>query len=50
MVPLTLGAPPAGLTAMGRGAARPTELLGIWPTLVDKTLVDPGITVTVEDV
>ena len=50
MVPLTLSAPPAGMTGMGRGAARPTELLGIWPTLVDKSLVDPHVTVHVEEV
>jgi hypothetical protein len=50
MVPLTLSAPPAGMTGMGRGAARPTELLGIWPTLVEKALVDPHVTVHVEQV
>ena len=33
------------MTGMGRGmGGGATELLGIWPTLVDKTLVDPGIT------
>ena len=36
LVPLTLSAPPAGFTGMGRGGGGPTELLGIWPTLVDK--------------
>ncbi len=50
MVPLTLSAPPAGLTGMGRGAAKPTELLGIWPTLVEKELVDPRVTVHVEEI
>ena len=50
MVPLTLSAPPAGLTAVGRGGNRPSELLGIWPTLLDKTLVDPFVSVTVEEV
>lgn len=49
MVPLTLSAPPAGMTGMGRGAARPTELLSLWPTLVEKSLVDPHVTVTVEE-
>jgi len=49
MVPLTLSAPPAGMAGMGRGGARPTELLGIWPTLVEKALVDPHVTVHVED-
>lgn len=50
LTPLTLSAPPAGMTGMGRGASRPTELLGIWPTLVEKSLVDPHVTVTVEEV
>jgi hypothetical protein len=50
MVPLTLSAPPAGMTGMGRGAGKPTELLGIWPTLVEKELVDPRVTVHVEEV
>jgi hypothetical protein len=51
LVPLALSAPPAGLTGMGRGmAGASTELLGLWPTLVDKTLVDPGVTVTVEEI
>ncbi len=50
MVPLTLSAPPAGTTGMGRGASRPTELLGIWPTLVEKSKVDPRVTVTIEEV
>lgn len=51
IVPLTLSAPPAGLTGMGRGMAggAPSELLGIWPTLVDKDLVDPYVTVTMEE-
>ncbi len=50
MVPLTLSAPPAGLTAVGRGGNRPSELLGIWPTLLDKALVDPFVSVTLEGV
>jgi hypothetical protein len=50
LTPLTLSAPPAGMTGMGRGAGRPTELLGIWPTLVEKSLVDPQVRVTVEEV
>ncbi len=51
LVPLALSAPPAGLTGMGRGmAGASTELLGLWPTLVDKSLVDPGVTVTVEEI
>jgi Acyclic terpene utilisation family protein AtuA len=51
LVPLALSAPPAGLTGMGRGmAGASTELLGLWPTLVDKRLVDPAVTVTVEEI
>ena len=50
LVPLTLSAPPAGLTGAGRGGAGASELLGLWPTLVDKALVDPHVTVTVQDV
>jgi hypothetical protein len=50
MVPLTLSAPPAGMTGMGRAGGRPTELLGIWPTLVKKALVDPKVTVAIEEV
>ena len=51
LVPLTLSAPPAGFTGMGRGGGgRPSELLGIWPTLVDKALVDDHVSVTVEEV
>jgi hypothetical protein len=33
---------------MGGGA--PSELLGIWPTLVDKAFVDAHVTVAVEEV
>jgi hypothetical protein len=51
VIPLTLSAPPAGLTGMGRGmASASTEQLGLWPTLVDKQLVDPGVTVTIEEI
>lgn len=51
LVPLGLSAPPAGFTGMGRGGGgRPSELLGIWPTLVDKAQVDPGVSVTVQEV
>src|SRR3954468_13160560 len=50
LVPLALSAPPAGMTGIGRGGGAPTELLGIWPTLVDKTLVDPHVTVIVEEI
>jgi hypothetical protein len=50
LVPLTLSAPPAGMTGAGRGGGGPTELLGIWPTLVRKADVDPHVRVTLEEV
>jgi len=50
MVPLTLSGPAAGMTGMGRGGASPSELLGLWPTLIDKALVDPHVTVALEEV
>jgi hypothetical protein len=50
LVPLTLSAPPAGMTGAGRGGASATELLSIWPTLVDKQLVDAEVRVVVEEV
>ena len=51
LVPLTLSGPAAGLSGMGRGmGGGPTELLGIWPTLVEKALVDPHVTVAIEEV
>ncbi|MGQ0823896.1 MAG: acyclic terpene utilization AtuA family protein [Actinomycetota bacterium] len=51
LVPLTLSAPPAGMTGSGRaGGGGPTELLGIWPTLVDAEAVDERVRVVVEEV
>jgi hypothetical protein len=51
LVPLTLSGPPPGFTGMGRGGgARATELLGIWPALVEKSLVDPAVSITTEKV
>jgi hypothetical protein len=51
LVPLTLSAPPAGLTgAGGGGRGGATELLGIWPTLIDKRIVDDQVRVTIEEV
>ncbi len=50
LVPLTLSAPPAGLTGAGRGGAGASELLSIWPTLVDKHVVDREVRVVLEDV
>lgn len=45
MVPLGLSAPPPGMTTTGRGVARPSELLGLWPSLVNKPEVDQHVTV-----
>jgi len=50
LVPLTLSAPPAGLTGAGGRGGGPTELLGIWPTLLDKHLVDDHVRVAIEEV
>jgi Acyclic terpene utilisation family protein AtuA len=50
LVPLTLSAPPAGMTGAGRGAGSATELLSIWPTLIDKSVVDPDVRVVLEEV
>ncbi|MGH9015170.1 MAG: acyclic terpene utilization AtuA family protein [Acidimicrobiia bacterium] len=50
LVPLSLSSPPPGFTGMGRGGGRATELLGIWPTLVEKDLVDPDVRVAVEEI
>jgi len=50
LVPLTLSAPPAGLTGAGRGGGSATELLSIWPTLVDKAVVDAEVRIVLEEV
>jgi hypothetical protein len=50
LVPLTLSAPPAGMTGAGRGGAGANELLSIWPTLVDRALVDAEVRVVIEEV
>jgi Acyclic terpene utilisation family protein AtuA len=50
LVPLTLSAPPAGLTGAGRGATGATELLAIWPSLVAKSVVDSEVRVVLEQV
>jgi acyclic terpene utilization AtuA family protein len=48
LVPLTLSAPPAGMTGAGRAGGGATEMLGIWPTLVDKRLVDEHVRIVLE--
>ena len=51
LVPLTLSAPPAGMTGSGRGGgSSATELLSIWPTLIDKSVVDSEVRVVLEEV
>jgi len=50
LVPLTLSAPPAGMTGAGGRGGGPTELLSIWPTLIDKKLVDAEVRVVLEEV
>ncbi len=51
LVPLTLSAPPAGMTGAGRGGGNAaTELMSIWPTLIDKSVVDPEVRVVLEEV
>jgi hypothetical protein len=51
MVPLALSAPPWGLSGTGRGmGGGPSQLMGLWPTLVDKQFVDAGVRVDVEEV
>ena len=50
LVPLTLSAPPAGMGGAGRGAGSATELLSIWPTLIDKSVVDADVRVVLEEV
>ena len=50
LVPLTLSAPPAGMTGAGRGGSSATELLTIWPTLIDKAVVDSDVRVVIEEV
>jgi hypothetical protein len=50
LVPLTLSAPPAGMGGAGRGGGGATELLSIWPTLIDKSVVDAEVRVVLEEV
>jgi hypothetical protein len=51
MAPMALSAPPWGLTGTGRGmGGGPSQLMGLWPALVDKSLVDPAVAVDMVDV
>jgi hypothetical protein len=50
LAPLALGGPAAGLTGSGRGGGGTTEMLGIWPTLVPRELVDAHVRVILEQV
>lgn len=51
LVPLGLSAPPWGLSGQGRAMiGSPTQLLGLWPVLVQRELVDPGVRVDIEEV
>ncbi len=44
VVPLALSAPPWGMTGAGRGmSGKPSQLLGLWPTLVRKDQVDEQV-------
>jgi hypothetical protein len=38
------------MAGAGRGAGSATELLSIWPTLIDKSVVDAEVRVVVEEV
>ena len=50
MVPLGLSAPPWGFTASGRTViGKPSQLLGLWPVLVDKPFVDASVHVAIEE-
>ena len=51
IVPLALSAPPWGMSGTGRGmGGAPSELMGLWPTLVPKSLVDGGVRIEIEEV
>lgn len=51
IVPLGLSAPPWGMTTSGRAAGgKPTQLLGLWPALVPKDVVDDHVRVDVTKV
>jgi hypothetical protein len=51
LVPLALSGPAPGMTGIGRGGGGgASELLGIWPTLVDRSKVDTHVRVTIEEV
>jgi hypothetical protein len=51
MAPMALSAPPWGLTGTGRGmGGAASQLMGLWPALVDKAAVDPGVAIEMVEV
>jgi Acyclic terpene utilisation family protein AtuA len=51
LVPLALSAPPWGMTGAGRGmTGRPSQLLGLWPLLVPKGLVNEQVRHDITDI
>ena len=51
LVPLALSAPPWGMTGAGRGmTGKPSQLLGLWPLLVPKGLVDEQVRHDITDI
>lgn len=51
IVPIGLSAPPWGLSGTGRGmGGAPSQLLGLWPALVDKAVVDAHVRVEIEEI
>ncbi len=51
MPPLALSAPPFGMTTFGRGIFEsPSELVGLWPTLLPRALVEREVLVQMTEV
>jgi hypothetical protein len=48
---MALSAPPWGLTGTGRGmGGAASQLMGLWPALVEKAAVDPGVAIEMVEV